>query len=35
LRRRSGSILAAAALHWATNGMGLLVAAFLATVRFA
>jgi membrane protease YdiL (CAAX protease family) len=35
LRRRSGSILAAAALHWAINGMGLLVAAFLATVRFA
>ncbi|WP_433367255.1 lysostaphin resistance A-like protein [Actinoplanes sp. CA-142083] len=35
LRRRSGSILAAAALHWATNGMGLLFAAFLATVRFA
>jgi membrane protease YdiL (CAAX protease family) len=35
LRRRSGSILAAAALHWATNGMGLLVTAFLATARFA
>ena len=35
LRRRSGSLLAGAALHWATNGMGLLVAAALATVRFA
>ncbi|BBH69083.1 hypothetical protein ACTI_57680 [Actinoplanes sp. OR16] len=35
LRRRSGSLLAAAALHWATNGMGLLVAAGLATVHFA
>jgi len=35
LRRRSGSLLASAALHWATNGMGLLVAAALATVRFA
>jgi membrane protease YdiL (CAAX protease family) len=33
LRRRSGSLLAAAALHWATNGMGLLVGAALATVR--
>ncbi|MEV6304418.1 type II CAAX endopeptidase family protein [Actinoplanes sp. NPDC051861] len=33
LRRRSGSLLAAAALHWATNGMGLLVAAGLATIR--
>jgi membrane protease YdiL (CAAX protease family) len=35
VRRRSGSLLASAALHWATNGMGLLVAATLATVRFA
>ncbi|MBB2947511.1 membrane protease YdiL (CAAX protease family) [Actinoplanes lutulentus] len=34
LRRRSGSLLAAAALHWATNGMGLLVGAALATVQF-
>jgi uncharacterized protein len=31
LRRRSGSLLAAAALHWATNGLGLLLAAALAT----
>jgi membrane protease YdiL (CAAX protease family) len=31
LRRRSGSLLAAAALHWATNGLGLLLAAGLAT----
>ncbi|WIM99241.1 CPBP family intramembrane metalloprotease [Actinoplanes oblitus] len=30
LRRRSGSLLAAAALHWATNGLGLLVATALA-----
>jgi membrane protease YdiL (CAAX protease family) len=30
LRRRSGSLLAAAALHWATNGLGLLIAAALA-----
>jgi membrane protease YdiL (CAAX protease family) len=35
LRRRSGSLLAAAALHWATNGLGLLVAAALATARLA
>ncbi|MCU7725521.1 CPBP family intramembrane metalloprotease [Actinoplanes sp. KI2] len=35
LRRRSGSLLASAALHWATNGMGLLIAAALTTVRFA
>ncbi|MBB4693808.1 CPBP family intramembrane glutamic endopeptidase [Paractinoplanes abujensis] len=35
LRRRSGSLLAAAALHWATNGLGLLVAAALATTSFA
>ncbi|WP_083971502.1 CPBP family intramembrane glutamic endopeptidase [Actinoplanes awajinensis] len=31
LRRRSGSLLAAAALHWATNGLGLLIATALAT----
>ncbi|MBM2615845.1 CPBP family intramembrane metalloprotease [Actinoplanes sp. LDG1-06] len=35
LRRRSGSLLAAAALHWATNGLGLLIAAALATTSFA
>jgi membrane protease YdiL (CAAX protease family) len=35
LRRRSGSLLAAAGLHWATNGLGLLLAAALATSRFA
>lgn len=35
LRRRSGSLIAAAALHWATNGMGLLITAALATVRLA
>lgn len=35
LRRRSGSLLASAALHWATNGLGLLIAAALATARFA
>ncbi|MEU4620625.1 CPBP family intramembrane glutamic endopeptidase [Actinoplanes sp. NPDC023801] len=35
LRRRSGSLLAAAALHWATNGLGLLITAGLATVRIA
>src|SRR5262249_54914327 len=33
LRRRSGSLLAAAALHWATNGLGVLLAAGLAAVR--
>ena len=33
LRRRSGSLLAAAALHWATNGLGLLIAAGLAAAR--
>jgi membrane protease YdiL (CAAX protease family) len=27
LRRRSGSLLASAGLHWATNGLGVLVAA--------
>ena len=35
LRRRSGSLLAAAALHWATNGLGLLLAAALATTSLA
>ena len=35
LRRRSGSLLAAAALHWATNGLGLLITAGLAAVRLA
>ena len=35
LRRRSGSLLAAAALHWATNGLGLLIAAALARTTFA
>lgn len=35
LRRRSGSLLAAAALHWATNGLGLLIAAGLATTSLA
>jgi len=34
LRRRSGSLLAAAALHWATNGLGLLMATALASTRF-
>ena len=29
LRRRSGSILAAAGLHWAVNAIGVLVAAVL------
>jgi membrane protease YdiL (CAAX protease family) len=29
LRRRSGSVLAAAGLHWAVNGVGVLVAAVL------
>ena len=33
LRRRSGSLLAAAGLHWATNGLGVLLAAALATLR--
>jgi len=27
LRRRSGSLLASAGLHWATNGLGVLAAA--------
>jgi membrane protease YdiL (CAAX protease family) len=35
MRRRSGSLLAAAALHWATNGLGLLITAGLAAVRIA
>ncbi|MEV0896136.1 CPBP family intramembrane glutamic endopeptidase [Actinoplanes sp. NPDC049802] len=35
LRRRSGSLLAAAALHWATNGLGLLITAGLAAFRLA
>jgi membrane protease YdiL (CAAX protease family) len=35
LRRRSGSLLAAAALHWATNGLGLLAAAALTTTHLA
>jgi membrane protease YdiL (CAAX protease family) len=29
LRRRSGSLLAAAGLHWAVNGVGVLMAAVL------
>lgn len=29
LRRRSGSLLAAAGLHWAVNGLGVLVAALI------
>jgi membrane protease YdiL (CAAX protease family) len=33
LRRRSGSLLAAAALHWATNGLGVLLTAALAAAR--
>ena len=33
LRRRSGSVLAAAGLHWATNGLGVLVATTLWTLR--
>jgi uncharacterized protein len=35
LRRRSGSLLAAAGLHWATNGLGLLVGAALGAMRLA
>ncbi|GAA0460454.1 hypothetical protein Ade02nite_14740 [Paractinoplanes deccanensis] len=35
LRRRSGSLLAAAALHWATNGLGVLVGTALAALRLA
>ena len=29
LRRRSGSLLASAGLHWATNGLGVLTSAAL------
>jgi membrane protease YdiL (CAAX protease family) len=32
LRRRSGSLLAAAGLHWATNGIGVLAAALIYAV---
>jgi membrane protease YdiL (CAAX protease family) len=35
LRRRSGSLLAAAGLHWATNGLGVVLATVLWTVRAA
>jgi membrane protease YdiL (CAAX protease family) len=35
LRRRSGSVLAAAGLHWATNGLGVLFAATLWSVAHA
>jgi membrane protease YdiL (CAAX protease family) len=33
LRRRSGSLLAAAGLHWATNGLGVVLATALWTLR--
>jgi len=33
LRRRSGSLLASAGLHWAVNGVGVLFAAALVTLR--
>jgi membrane protease YdiL (CAAX protease family) len=33
VRRRSGSLLAAAGLHWATNGLGVLLTAALAAIR--
>ncbi|HWS35080.1 MAG TPA: CPBP family intramembrane glutamic endopeptidase [Actinoplanes sp.] len=33
LRRRSGSLLAAVGLHWATNGLGLLITAGLAAAQ--
>lgn len=33
LRRRSGSLLASAGLHWATNGLGVALAAILWTLR--
>lgn len=33
LRRRSGSLLASAGLHWATNAVGVIVAAALWTAR--
>ncbi|WP_430782470.1 lysostaphin resistance A-like protein [Actinoplanes sp. G11-F43] len=35
LRRRSGSLLAAVGLHWATNGLGLLITAGLAATQLA
>jgi len=35
LRRRSGSVLAAAGLHWATNALGVVVATLLWTMRLA
>ena len=35
LRRRSGSLLAAAGLHWATNGLGVVLATALWTIRAA
>jgi uncharacterized protein len=33
LRRRSGSVLAAAGLHWATNGLGVLLASVIWAAR--
>lgn len=33
IRRRSGSLIAAAGLHWATNGLGVLVTSALWTLR--
>jgi membrane protease YdiL (CAAX protease family) len=33
LRRRSGSLLAAAGLHWATNGLGVVLATAVWAVR--
>ena len=33
LRRRSGSLLASAGVHWATNSLGVLVAASLWTLH--
>jgi membrane protease YdiL (CAAX protease family) len=35
LRRRSGSLLAAAGLHWATNGLAVMLATGLWTIRIA
>src|SRR5436305_66003 len=35
LRRRSGSLLAAAGLHWATNALGVVLAATVWAVRTA
>src|SRR6266508_1825494 len=35
LRRRSGSLLAAAGLHWATNGLGVVLATVVWAVRVA